>query len=118
VRLIALAVTISSLVTVGIVFSSGSPDGVFSGSPLVVSSNGSSNLKILNGSIYEVVDTNRIEKIGDLIKSKSDNSKYLVSTAKGKVIASVKFYRFHAVFFDAGDKFSGWAKRLSQGKVN
>lgn len=115
---VALALIICILVAAGIVFSSGNSDGVYSGSPLVITSNGPSDLKILGGSIYEVVDSNRIEKIGELIKSKSDNSKYLVTNFRGEVIASMKFYRFHAIVFDTGDEFLGWARRLSQHNDN
>ena len=98
------------LITLFLIFVYQESEGFYSGSPLVVSSNGPQEIEIKNSEVF-LVEYDQVSKIGILRKNKYASNLYAISSNDDQESCCVRFYIFGAIFYDSDGKYMGWGRR-------
>ena len=99
------------LITLVLILFHQESDGFYSGSPLVVSSNGPQEIEIKNSEVF-LVEYDRVSKIGILRKNKHASNLYALSSNDDYESCCIRFYIFGAIFYDSDGKYMGWGRRV------
>lgn len=91
-------------------FTLGPIDGVYSGSPVISTSNGPSDIQIENGKIFEIQANGHIKLEVALIEQNLNEQ--VIYTKTGELALYAKFYWWGSMFWNEERSYVGWGRRL------